>query len=198
MIHLFVVMFLVILLYNLVWQCMYLVPINLLNYRKNTYIEIVVVYVLQQKRSWNFVYVSFSLQPTAHCPQPHHIHFHWFFHNCVIVCLNLQIFLLNGRLIFGPDVRSLFLTIFLIVAPVILFSAFVSQRLILEFPHNLGNLILAICILFTIYVSDFLPLFPLLFFSYIILTITTILIFPTSYSFFLMACSSFPFLIRLV
>ncbi|GMN19753.1 hypothetical protein TIFTF001_045228 [Ficus carica] len=63
-----------------------------------------------------------------------------------------NIFLLNGRLIFGPDVRSLFLTVFLIVAPVILFSAFVSQRLILEFPHNLGNLILAICILFTLYV----------------------------------------------
>lgn len=138
---------------------MYLVLINLLNYRKNTYIEIVVVYVLRQKRSWNFVYVSFSLQPTAYSP----IIF-ISTDSFTIVSLSLQIFLLNGRLIFGPDVRSLFLTVFLIVAPVILFSAFVSQRLILEFPHNLGNLILAICILFTIYVSDFLPLFPLLFF----------------------------------
>ncbi|XP_024031565.1 probable protein S-acyltransferase 6 isoform X2 [Morus notabilis] len=61
-------------------------------------------------------------------------------------------FFLNGRLIFGPDARSLFLTVFLILAPVILFSAFVSQRLIVEFHHNLGNLIVAICIIFTIFV----------------------------------------------
>ncbi|KAI4336448.1 hypothetical protein L6164_014973 [Bauhinia variegata] len=61
-------------------------------------------------------------------------------------------FYLGGRVIFGPDARSLFLTVFLIVAPVILFCAFVSQRLINEFPHHLGNLIVAIGAVFTVYV----------------------------------------------
>ncbi|XP_010250452.1 PREDICTED: probable protein S-acyltransferase 7 [Nelumbo nucifera] len=61
-------------------------------------------------------------------------------------------FFLGGRLIFGPDVRSLALTIFLIVTPVILFSVFVSRRLVNEFPHHLGNLIVAICVVFTAYI----------------------------------------------
>ncbi|XP_030496508.2 probable protein S-acyltransferase 7 isoform X1 [Cannabis sativa] len=60
-------------------------------------------------------------------------------------------FFLKGRLIFGPDVRSLYLTIFLIVTPVILFSAFVSQTPI-NGRHSLGNLIVIICVVFTIYV----------------------------------------------
>ncbi|KAH7516831.1 hypothetical protein FEM48_Zijuj10G0176600 [Ziziphus jujuba var. spinosa] len=58
-------------------------------------------------------------------------------------------FCLKGRLIFGPDVRSLFLTVFLIVAPVILFCAFVSNRLIDDINH--GELIVIICVVFTIY-----------------------------------------------
>ncbi|KAH9658416.1 S-acyltransferase [Citrus sinensis] len=61
-------------------------------------------------------------------------------------------FCCGGRLIFGPDVRSIFLTLFLIVTPVILFCVFVSQTLIDEFQHNRGNLILAICVVFTLYV----------------------------------------------
>ncbi|XWS54115.1 hypothetical protein CRYUN_Cryun10bG0060800 [Craigia yunnanensis] len=60
-------------------------------------------------------------------------------------------FCLGGRLVFGPDVRSIFLTISLIVIPVILFCAFVSQRLIHEFGHHFGNLIVAIPIIFTAY-----------------------------------------------
>lgn len=67
----------------------------------------------------------------------------------------LQTFCLRGRLIFGPDVRSLFLTVFLIVAPVILFCSFVAHRLIDEFDHNHGELIVAICVIFTVYVSSF-------------------------------------------
>ncbi|KAL5538797.1 hypothetical protein UlMin_044622 [Ulmus minor] len=63
-----------------------------------------------------------------------------------------NIFCFDGRLIFGPDVRSLFLTVFLIVTPVIFFCAFVSQRLIVEFQHNLGNLIVVICVILTVYV----------------------------------------------
>ncbi|XP_043703413.1 probable protein S-acyltransferase 7 [Telopea speciosissima] len=61
-------------------------------------------------------------------------------------------FFLGGRLIFGPDVRSLLFTVFLIVTPVILFGAFVSQKLVTEFPYHLGNLIVAISAIFTIYI----------------------------------------------
>ncbi|XP_057949116.1 probable protein S-acyltransferase 7 [Malania oleifera] len=61
-------------------------------------------------------------------------------------------FFLGGRLIFGPDVRSLLLTVLLIVTPVILFCLFVSQRLINEFPHQLGNLIAAVSAIFTVYI----------------------------------------------
>ncbi|KAI5679465.1 hypothetical protein M9H77_10415 [Catharanthus roseus] len=60
-------------------------------------------------------------------------------------------FFLRGRLIFGPDVRSLFLTLFLILAPVILFCAFVSHGLVNAFPRS-GLLILAICPIYTTYV----------------------------------------------
>ncbi|KAM7483999.1 hypothetical protein LguiA_000008 [Lonicera macranthoides] len=61
-------------------------------------------------------------------------------------------FFLGGRLIFGPDFRSLFLTMFLIVAPVILFYAFVSQRLVKELAPDVGHLIVAICVVFTSYI----------------------------------------------
>lgn len=61
-------------------------------------------------------------------------------------------FFLGGRLIFGPDVRSLFLTIFLIVTPVALFCAFVSQGLIKEFPHYIGHLIVTISAIFTAHI----------------------------------------------
>lgn len=65
-----------------------------------------------------------------------------------------NIFCLGGRLVFGPDVRSLFLTIFLIMIPVILFCAFVSQRLINDFQHQLGYYVVAICVVLTAHVSS--------------------------------------------
>ncbi|XP_020092616.1 probable protein S-acyltransferase 7 [Ananas comosus] len=67
-------------------------------------------------------------------------------------------FFLGGRLIFGPDVRSLILTIFLIVVPVVLFAVFVSQQLVDEFHHNLGNLIVVIAVVFTAYILSLLLL----------------------------------------
>ncbi|KAI4366773.1 hypothetical protein MLD38_022604 [Melastoma candidum] len=62
-----------------------------------------------------------------------------------------NIFCLGGRLIFGPDVRSLFLTIFLIVAPVVVFCIFVARKLMDDFPDHYGISIMAAAILFTIY-----------------------------------------------
>ncbi|KAI3688642.1 hypothetical protein L2E82_46371 [Cichorium intybus] len=63
-----------------------------------------------------------------------------------------NIFFLGGRFIFGPDVRSVFLSIFLIVAPVSVFCAFVARKLIDDFPHHLGVLIMVVVIVFTFYV----------------------------------------------
>ncbi|KAF2288424.1 hypothetical protein GH714_007346 [Hevea brasiliensis] len=63
-----------------------------------------------------------------------------------------NIFCFGGRLIFGPDARSLFLTVFLIVTPVILFCAFVSHELISEFQPHFGNFVVVVCAIFTAYV----------------------------------------------
>ncbi|RVX17877.1 putative protein S-acyltransferase 7 [Vitis vinifera] len=62
-----------------------------------------------------------------------------------------NIFFLQGRFIFGPDVRSLALTIFLIVAPVAVFCVFVARHLMDDFPHHLGISIMVVVIAFTLY-----------------------------------------------
>ncbi|XP_022738243.1 probable protein S-acyltransferase 7 isoform X2 [Durio zibethinus] len=58
-----------------------------------------------------------------------------------------NVFVLGGRLIFGPDVRSLFFTIFLIAAPVAVFCVFVARKLMDDFPHHLGISIMDIILL---------------------------------------------------
>ncbi|KAJ4826068.1 hypothetical protein Tsubulata_000744 [Turnera subulata] len=63
-----------------------------------------------------------------------------------------NVFCLGGRLIFGPDVRSLFLTVSLILIPMIFFCAFVARSLITEFRHHLGNFIVIICVVYAAYV----------------------------------------------
>ncbi|XP_020581554.1 probable protein S-acyltransferase 7 [Phalaenopsis equestris] len=60
-------------------------------------------------------------------------------------------FFLGGRLIFGPDVWSMVLTIFLIIVPVLLFAVFVSERLANEFQHHFGELIVGIPVGFAFY-----------------------------------------------
>ncbi|KAG0488173.1 hypothetical protein HPP92_006751 [Vanilla planifolia] len=62
-----------------------------------------------------------------------------------------NVFLLNGRFIFGPDVRSLILTIFLIVAPVAIFCIFVARKLMDKFSHHLGISVMVVAVAFTLY-----------------------------------------------
>lgn len=70
----------------------------------------------------------------------------------------MQIFFLQGRFIFGPDVRSLALTIFLIVAPVAIFCVFVARKLMDDFSNHLGISIMVVVVAFTLYVSLYLSL----------------------------------------
>ncbi|CAM6095840.1 unnamed protein product [Calypogeia fissa] len=58
-------------------------------------------------------------------------------------------FFLCGRLIFGPDVRSLVVTVFLIVVPVVIFCVFVARHLFNEFSHHSGIAILVAACVFT-------------------------------------------------
>lgn len=61
-------------------------------------------------------------------------------------------FFLQGRLIFGPDARSVIATILMITAPVILFCALVGRHLRHEFPqYNAGYAIPVVAVVFTIY-----------------------------------------------
>ncbi|KAM3286858.1 putative protein S-acyltransferase 7 isoform X1 [Capsicum chacoense] len=63
-----------------------------------------------------------------------------------------NIFSFQGRFIFGPDARSLALTIFLIVAPVSVFCVFVARKLMDDFSNHLGILIMVVVVVFTFYV----------------------------------------------
>ncbi|PHT54379.1 Protein S-acyltransferase 8 [Capsicum baccatum] len=62
-------------------------------------------------------------------------------------------FLFDGRLIFGPDAKSLIVTFTLIVVPIVLFCVFVASNLAREFTTGTtGYAILVLAIVFTIYV----------------------------------------------
>ncbi|CAL0330078.1 unnamed protein product [Lupinus luteus] len=63
-----------------------------------------------------------------------------------------NVFLFQGRLIFGPDVNSVFLSMFLIIAPVTVFCAFVARKLIDDFPHHSGWSIMIVVIVHTLFV----------------------------------------------
>lgn len=77
----------------------------------------------------------------------------WELFNSLSLFLLLQIFFLQGRFIFGPDVRSLVLTIFLIVAPVSIFCVFVAKKLMDDFSGDWGISIMVVAVAFTVFVS---------------------------------------------
>ncbi|GMH24413.1 hypothetical protein Nepgr_026256 [Nepenthes gracilis] len=58
-------------------------------------------------------------------------------------------FFLQGRLISGPDARSLAMTIFLIVAPVTLFCVFVARKLMHDYPCNWGISVVVVVVVLT-------------------------------------------------
>ncbi|XP_031125686.1 protein S-acyltransferase 8-like [Ipomoea triloba] len=62
-------------------------------------------------------------------------------------------FFLGGRLIFGPDARSLLITLLLVIVPVTIFCVFVARHLRHQFsPHNAGYAVIVAAIVFTIHV----------------------------------------------
>ncbi|CAO2207433.1 unnamed protein product [Urochloa humidicola] len=63
-----------------------------------------------------------------------------------------NLFFLGGRLIFGPDVRSLVLTVCLIVVPVIFFAAAVCPQLGHEFHSQIGGWVASVAIIYTAYI----------------------------------------------
>lgn len=77
----------------------------------------------------------------------------WELFDNLFLSLLLQIFFLQGRFIFGPDVRSLVLTIFLIVAPVSIFCVFVAKKLMDDFSGDWGISIMVVAVAFTVFVS---------------------------------------------
>ncbi|KAG5525318.1 hypothetical protein RHGRI_031860 [Rhododendron griersonianum] len=67
--------------------------------------------------------------------------------------VGIRKFLLGGRLIFGPDARSMIFTLLLIIAPIIVFCVCVAWHLRYQFsPHNSGYAVLVAPIIFTIFV----------------------------------------------
>lgn len=58
---------------------------------------------------------------------------------------------------FGPDAKSLVVTLLLILVPVIIFCTSVARNLVHEFiAYNAGYAILVVAILLTVYVSSYL------------------------------------------
>ncbi|XP_020237039.1 probable protein S-acyltransferase 5 [Cajanus cajan] len=63
-----------------------------------------------------------------------------------------NVFLFGGRLIFGPDVKSIFISVFLVLVPVAVFCAMVARKLLDDFPHYSGWSIMAVAIALTLFV----------------------------------------------
>ncbi|XVF61802.1 hypothetical protein PTKIN_Ptkin08bG0159700 [Pterospermum kingtungense] len=63
-----------------------------------------------------------------------------------------NIFFFRGRLIFGPDARSIIITLLLIIVPVIIFCTSVARNLVDEISGNIaGYAILLVTVVLTIY-----------------------------------------------
>lgn len=111
--------------------------------------------------------ITFLIYDYSNRLRNHFLYYYFFFKVTFMAYLlgltdvftSVQVFLLQGRLIFGPDIRSIFLTIFLIATPVGIFCGFIGRKLMDEYSDGFGIWIIVVAVLFTIYVS------PALFFS---------------------------------
>lgn len=64
-----------------------------------------------------------------------------------------NVFICSGRLILGPDARSLLITVSLIVVPIVIFCVFVARHLFHRFSeYDAGYAVLVVAVAFTIYV----------------------------------------------
>ena len=71
----------------------------------------------------------------------------------VIFFVYVQKFLCCGRLIFGPDVRSLYMTLVLILVPMASFCVFVGRHLMTGFSDHSGIAIMVFAVIHTCAVS---------------------------------------------
>ncbi|KAL5227242.1 hypothetical protein ABZP36_015507 [Zizania latifolia] len=62
-----------------------------------------------------------------------------------------NVFVLQGRFVFGPDARSLYVTMFLIIAPVSIFCVFVARELMNNFSYGLGLPVMVAAVVFAAY-----------------------------------------------
>ncbi|KAL5222928.1 hypothetical protein ABZP36_027641 [Zizania latifolia] len=62
-----------------------------------------------------------------------------------------NVFFLQGRFIFGPDARSIFLTMLLIIAPAVTFCVFIARHLINDFPGDWGISVMVVAVVFIVY-----------------------------------------------
>nr|GMD75731.1 probable protein S-acyltransferase 7 [Ipomoea batatas] len=61
-------------------------------------------------------------------------------------------FFFGGRLIFGPDFKSICFTLCLILVPVLFFCVFVAEGLINKLPSRVGYILLAVAVIFTTHI----------------------------------------------
>lgn len=70
----------------------------------------------------------------------------------------MQKFMFNGRLIFGPDAKSIVVTLLLILVPIVTFCSNVARNLLHEVStYTTGYAIMGVAIMLTVYVSSSKP-----------------------------------------
>lgn len=74
-------------------------------------------------------------------------------HDVLSAAIYVQIIFCGGRLVLGPDVKNVVVTLVLTVAPMVLFFVFVGRYLMKDFPHHGGIAIMVMAVIHTFFVS---------------------------------------------